>query len=44
MKAWVARDRDGELSLYTEKPTKRTYSFMLYGLGFMKIKKPSSPK
>jgi hypothetical protein len=44
MKAWAARDRDGDLHLYAEKPIKRTYSFMLYGLGYMKIKRTEFPE
>ena len=35
--AWVARDYNGSLYIYTEKPQKLLETWFVRGLGFMKI-------
>lgn len=37
IKAWVARDYNGRLYIYTEKPQKLLETWFVRGFGFMKI-------
>ena len=37
LKAWVARDNDGSLCMYTAKPKKKSYNWYAPGVGYMKL-------
>lgn len=37
LEAWIARDYDGSLYIYTEKPQKLLETWYMRGLGLMKI-------
>ena len=37
LKAWVARDKDGMLYLYTAKPKKRSYNWYAPKVGYVKL-------
>ena len=37
LKAWVARDEDGMLYLYTAKPKKRSYNWYAPKVGYVKL-------
>ena len=37
LKAWVARDEDGSLYMYTDKPRKRRYNWYAPKVGYVKL-------
>ena len=37
LKAWVARDEDGSLYMYPDKPKKRSYNWYANKVGYMKL-------
>ena len=37
LKAWVARDEDGSLYMYTDKPRKRRYKWYAPKVGYVKL-------
>ena len=44
IKAWVARDKDGMLYLYTAKPKKKSYFWHAPGVGYMKLEDSLFPE
>ena len=37
LKAWVARDEDGSLYMYTAKPKKKSYNWYAPKVGYVKL-------